>query len=573
MKYNSQNIIEQYWNSQSEQLRILENCISSGTELNRNIIEITDKFQKTELEVFSSVLSSQNSIMGMFGNSSGAAVRKENAVFEDSVIKKYRVEITENHDSKEDKSILDRTRGTVIVAGENDAYSEAVMEFIRKKGFKPVRSERVYTEDEAGKYFNENPDVCGIIFSGRAVARDDIVSAFLMCKMFRVLKNESVSAPFIIFTAFMGGENVTDSISAGAFSGMAKTLAQELSGFAVKFTDFEYNISPEKFISELDDELYYKNTETERNNGNRYGLTVKMQSGKSCTDSMPELNSDDVIVVSGGARGVTGRCVTELSRFVNCGIVLLGRTELSDENMDSDETAGLKSINELKAYFANLWKKQGIKFSLRDAEKKAKAVMNTRSVLETIKNISENGCRVYYYQCDISDRDQLREVMKMISDEAGTVTGIIHGAGVLRDSVIEKKSAESFSLVFDTKYRGLTDLVDCTEKDKLKLLVTFSSIAGLFGNYGQIDYASGNSFMDRYVRRFAEKYPECRSVSFNWNAWDGGMVDAAYSKALKSRGVVLIPYDTGAKYFVSEIMHGDSHQVLISNEIKRFSGE
>ena len=49
MKYNSQEIIEQYWSSQSKQLHILEDCILSGMKLNSEMIEKIEKLQRTEL--------------------------------------------------------------------------------------------------------------------------------------------------------------------------------------------------------------------------------------------------------------------------------------------------------------------------------------------------------------------------------------------------------------------------------------------------------------------------------------------------------------------------------------------
>lgn len=301
MKYNSQEIIDQYWSSQSKQLHILEDCILSGMKLNSEMIGKIEKLQRTELEVFGSVLGSQNRMLELYRNC-GASVGKENIVFEDQIIKKYNVEISENNDRREIESILDNVKGTVIVAGENDAYSEAVMEFLRNKGIRAARSGKVCTEEQAEKIFADNTDVCGLIISGRSISHDDIVSAFLMCKLFIVSRRETALSPFIVFTSFLGGRlglyGAQDNASAGSFSGMAKTLAQELKGYTVKLADFEYDISPEKFIYELSDELYYRTVEAGRTGGKRFGITVKKIPPKPAAGKL-SLNGEDVIVVSG----------------------------------------------------------------------------------------------------------------------------------------------------------------------------------------------------------------------------------------------------------------------------------
>ena len=126
-----------------------------------------------------------------------------------------------------------------------------------------------------------------------------------------------------------------------------------------------------------------------------------------------------------------------------------------------------------------------------------------------------------------------------------------------------------FRLVLDTKFVGLNNILDCVDKDNLKLVVSFSSVAGYFGNDGQMDYAAGNEFLDKFGHYFRKKYPGCKSVTINWGAWDGGMMDYIYRKTLTEKGYVLIPLEVGANYFANEFLNGLPYgQVLISNADK-----
>ena len=159
--------------------------------------------------------------------------------------------------------------------------------------------------------------------------------------------------------------------------------------------------------------------------------------------------------------------------------------------------------------------------------------------------------------------------MEKIQREVGPVRGIIHGAGLLADCKIWNKDMQRFRMVLDTKYKGLGNLLSCVDKEKLKLVVAFSSVAGYFGNDGQMDYAAGNEFLDKFAHRFRKKYPNCKTLAINWGAWDGGMMDYIYRKTLTEKGYVLIPMDVGAGYFANEFLCGLPYgQILISNNDK-----
>jgi len=159
--------------------------------------------------------------------------------------------------------------------------------------------------------------------------------------------------------------------------------------------------------------------------------------------------------------------------------------------------------------------------------------------------------------------------VQTIEREVGPVRGIIHGAGLLADCKIWNKDMSRFCAVLDTKLKGLNHILSCVDKNGLKLVVAFSSVAGYFGNDGQMDYAAGNEFLDKFAHRFRKKYPNCKTLAINWGAWDGGMMDYIYRKTLTEKGYVLIPMEVGANYFANEILNGLPYgQILISNNDK-----
>ncbi|GIT03230.1 MAG: hypothetical protein CM1200mP28_04890 [Deltaproteobacteria bacterium] len=101
---------------------------------------------------------------------------------------------------------------------------------------------------------------------------------------------------------------------------------------------------------------------------------------------------------------------------------------------------------------------------------------------------------------------------------------MIHGAGVLADKLIEKKTSADFDKVCSTKINGIDALLKCVNQKKLTHLLMFSSAAGFYGNAGQSDYAVANESLNRIALLFKKKYPKCHVTSFNWGPWEGGMV-------------------------------------------------
>jgi hypothetical protein len=101
--------------------------------------------------------------------------------------------------------------------------------------------------------------------------------------------------------------------------------------------------------------------------------------------------------------------------------------------------------------------------------------------------------------------------------------------------------------VFDTKIKGLRNLLSATRKNSLKHLVIFSSVSARNGNSGQADYAMANEVLNKMAVDFSHKNPDCRVLSINWGPWDGGMVTSSLKKVFEKQNIGLIPLEEGAR--------------------------
>ncbi|WP_157101546.1 SDR family NAD(P)-dependent oxidoreductase, partial [Nocardia shimofusensis] len=250
------------------------------------------------------------------------------------------------------------------------------------------------------------------------------------------------------------------------------------------------------------------------------------------------LTADDLLVVTGGARGVTATCVRALARRSPARFLLLGRTEPAPE---PEWAAGVADADLRQAAVRAL---AGTGATPRDLERACADVRAAREIRATLADL---GDRAEYVAVDATDAEAVRAALAPWRD---AVTGIVHGAGVLADSRIPAKTAESIARVLDPKIAGLAALTAALPEPRH--LILFTSVAGLFGNTGQADYAAANEALSRFAVAWRRSHPHCHVTAIDWGAWDGGMVTPALREHFRALGVALLAPSIGAAAFTEQ---------------------
>jgi len=189
--------------------------------------------------------------------------------------------------------------------------------------------------------------------------------------------------------------------------------------------------------------------------------------------------------------------------------------------------------------------------------RECRVVLSGRSELNAEKQVllSSQG-RVSYRQVDLSDLDEVKELITSIQREHGRLDGILHSAGMIADDVIVKKTIEQVTEVLSPKVTGTYNLDQAAQGIDLDLFVLFSSIAGATGTIGQADYAAANGFMDQfavYRNTLVSAGQRCgRTRSINWPLWKaGGMgIDLSTQELLRqTTGIEAMNSATGMDAF------------------------
>jgi malonyl CoA-acyl carrier protein transacylase len=181
---------------------------------------------------------------------------------------------------------------------------------------------------------------------------------------------------------------------------------------------------------------------------------------------------------------------------------------------------------------------------------------------KVIEELEATGASVSVLLGDISTQESVIKILEGISTSLPPLKGVIHGAGVLDDGVLQKMNWEKFTKVMAPKVSGTWYLHQLTQDLPLDFFVCFSSMASMLGNYGQGNYAAANGFMDAIAHyRQGQGLP---GLSINWGAWATAGMAARLAKEhqnrMQSSGVMAIEAEPGMQALGS-LLSGSQSQV------------
>src|SRR5262245_2014005 len=136
------------------------------------------------------------------------------------------------------------------------------------------------------------------------------------------------------------------------------------------------------------------------------------------------------------------------------------------------------------------------------------------SAQAAVQNLRQRGVEVMIFAADVTDREQVRQVIAAVQGGMGPLKGVMHAAMVLDDAPIERLTEERMWKAMAPKVMGAWNLHALTLDMPLDFFVLFSSLASVIGNPGQANYVAGNAFLDAlaYYRR-ARALP---ALTINW---------------------------------------------------------
>ena len=399
----------------------------------------------------------------------------------------------------------------------------------------------------------------------------DVKSLFLLSKeLAQELNTAAVEGgAFLVAATAMGGAfgwdgaNARLSPSQGSVAGFVKTVAQEWPEVRVKTVDLDPNRPPSDLAASLFTEIAADDRLVEVGySGSLRQIPQLVSAPVSGADPL-ELAVDDswVILVTGGARGITAEVARGLAELYRPTLLLVGRSRMPAE--EPEETAGLQDPRLVKAALIERIRRRNGQAAPAQVEEAYRRLLSDREIRGTLADLEGTGARVRYFQADVRDETEFGALIEDVYNSYGRLDGVIHGAGIIEDKLVKDKSADSFDRVLSTKTDSAFVLVRHLRPDSLRFLVFFSSVSARFGNPGQGDYAAANEVLNKLATHLDGQWPG-RIVSINWGPWlKTGMVSPEVLKQFAERGIELILPAAGRQRMIEELRYGHKGEVEV----------
>ena len=437
----------------------------------------------------------------------------------------------------------------IWVTKSGDVLSGQIVEELSAQGF-------AAEEVELGEDGHDPPDELAglIVVVPPQVTDEDILSGFgRMRAMAPVLRRAALQGGALLCSVTaLGGGFALDAPppkdvdpTGGAWGGMLKTAAAEWTDVNCRTIDVD--LSREGLAADIvRHALSSGPVEIGLGPDGPQTVVLEPQSVERVDGSFP--GSDDTVLITGGARGVTAEVAVAMAEATQPRLILVGRSP--EPEKEPDWLIGLNSEAEIKRAILT---RAGPSITPQEVQAKFSRIRAGREIRRTIERISQAGSEVAYRSADVRDADAIRRTLAPLVDEYGPVTGLVHGAGVLSDRNIEDKSDDDFAEVYGTKVGGLRSVLKAIGETSLKALVLFSSSTARFGRRGQVDYAAANEVLNKVAQAEAAEREGCRVVSVNWGPWDGGMVTPGLKTVFADERIEVIGMQSGAAYLLDEI--------------------
>ncbi len=116
---------------------------------------------------------------------------------------------------------------------------------------------------------------------------------------------------------------------------------------------------------------------------------------------------------------------------------------------------------------------------------------------QTAQDCSALGVRAMSIRCDVADAQQVRAMMDQVIVQFGRIDILVNNAGITRDGLLMMMKEDDFDAVMDTNLKGVFLCTKAVSRVMMKQrygrIVNLSSVVGLRGNAGQVNYAASKA--------------------------------------------------------------------------------
>ena len=158
---------------------------------------------------------------------------------------------------------------------------------------------------------------------------------------------------------------------------------------------------------------------------------------------------------------------------------------------------------------------------------------NDEAAQKTVDEITAIGGQAQKYKCSVNDSESVKVMIDEIIKKFGRIDILVNNAGITKDGLMLRMTDEDFDRVIDVNLKGTFNCTKYVSKYMLKQksgkIINISSVVGLSGNAGQINYSASKAGIIGITKSAAK---ELSSRGITVNAVAPGYVDTDMTKVL-----------------------------------------
>ena len=152
---------------------------------------------------------------------------------------------------------------------------------------------------------------------------------------------------------------------------------------------------------------------------------------------------------------------------------------------------------------------------------------------DIVEKIREAGVKCEYFCADVSDYSQCEEMVGRVKETFGGLDVLVNNAGITKDGLMARMSEEQYDAVINVNQKSVFNMMKHAGKIMMKQrsgkIVNLASVAGLYGNPGQINYSASKAAIIGMTKTVAK---ELGSRGVNVNAVAPGFIKTPMTDAL-----------------------------------------
>lgn len=302
-----------------------------------------------------------------------------------------------------------------------------------------------------------------------------------------------------------------------------QTLHIERNDLRVRCLDVARGLDSQKFAREIAEDLLGPQMMDEVGynlQGQRLGLKLSAVDPSSYPKRKIDLSPSDVLLVTGGGKGISAECALALSSKTMMKVALVGRTALDANNEELQ--ANLKKFKDARIEFK-------------------------------------------YYSCDVADENAVLELVHKVEKDLGAITAVLHGAGANKPRLASSVSVDEARKEISAKVLGAAHLIKHLDPTKLKVFSAFTSIIGVMGVPGNAWYGFSNDVLNRLISKLKKNNNHIHTVTCAYGMWDevGMAAKLGSGKKFSSLGLTLIPPKEGVDRYLHLMFNDPGYQQTI----------